>query len=111
MPFLFSYGTLQKEEVQTELFGRILHSTGDRLSGYKIVTIEITDKAFLAKGENKLQQTLVASGNDGDFVEGSVLEVTDDELIMADKYEPQNYKRITVILESGKSAYLYRRMD
>jgi hypothetical protein len=31
MPFLFSYGTLQKEQVQMETFGRILQGEKDYL--------------------------------------------------------------------------------
>ncbi|HAO29187.1 MAG TPA: UDP-N-acetylmuramate--alanine ligase, partial [Chryseobacterium indologenes] len=31
MPYLFSYGTLQKEQVQLETFGRILQGEKDTL--------------------------------------------------------------------------------
>ena len=36
MESLFSYGTLQLEEVQKALFGRILMGMKDRLPGYKV---------------------------------------------------------------------------
>lgn len=103
---LFSYGTLQKEPVQIKLFGRLLKGTKDILPNYKIAVIEIKDEAFLAKGEDKFQKTLVYS-NDGDFVEGTVLELTQDELLQADKYEPDNYRRIKVKLKSGKESWIY----
>jgi gamma-glutamylcyclotransferase (GGCT)/AIG2-like uncharacterized protein YtfP len=105
--FLFSYGTLQKEKVQLELFGRLLHGTKDILEGYKISTIEISDKEFLAKGEEKYQRTLIASNNNDDKVEGTVFEISEEELFVADKYEPANYKRIKAVLRSGKQAWIY----
>ena len=103
---LFSYGTLQKERIQLTLFGRILVGSGDVLRGYKVATIEITDEAFLAMGEGKYQKTLVAS-SDNDIVSGTALEITAEELLIADGYEPANYKKIIVMLESGKKAWLY----
>jgi hypothetical protein len=41
--YLFSYGTLQKEKVQSDLFGRLLTGTKDILRGYKTSSIKITD--------------------------------------------------------------------
>ena len=105
--YLFSYGTLQKEKVQIELFGRILRGEGDSLNSYKLVTIEIKDKAFLSKGEEKYQQTLVVSKDNNDSIKGTVFDITDGELLVADKYEPANYKRIKVGLQSGKKAWIY----
>ena len=103
---LFSYGTLQKEKAQIDLFGRILEGVADVLRGYKISTIEITDETFLSKGEGKYQKTLIIS-DPNDIVDGTVLEITGEELLLADKYEPKNYKRIKVALESGKKAWIY----
>ena len=105
--FLFSYGTLQKEKVQMELFGRLLHGTKDVLGGYKLSSIKIKDEAFLSKGEDKHQQTLIPSNNKIDKVEGTVFEISEEELLRADKYEPDNYKRIKVALRSGKQAWIY----
>lgn len=107
---LFSYGTLQKNAVQLELFGRLLTGAKDFLKGYKLASIEITDKSFLAKGEEKFQKTLIQSKDDADIVEGTVFEISEAELHLADKYEPDNYKRIKVALESGKEAWIYLRI-
>jgi gamma-glutamyl AIG2-like cyclotransferase len=104
--YLFSYGTLQKREIQLDLFGRILEGSNDALRGYKVSTIEITDGTFLSKGEGRYQKTLIIS-DDNDVVDGTALEITDGELLVADKYEPENYKRINVVLESGKKAWIY----
>jgi gamma-glutamylcyclotransferase (GGCT)/AIG2-like uncharacterized protein YtfP len=105
--WLFSYGTLQKEKVQTELFGRILQGSGDTLRGYRISAIEIKDESFLSKGEQKHQLTAIISKDKNDSIKGTVFEVTEEELFLADKYEPGNYKRIMVALESGKEAWIY----
>jgi len=105
--YLFSYGTLQNDQVQLNLFGKCLAGSPDRLTGYKIVSIEITDKEFLSKGEQKIQRTLVFSNNSRDTIEGMALEISPGELLMADQYEPENYKRISVMLESGKQAWIY----
>jgi len=104
---LFSYGTLQKENVQLDLFGRILKGSKDVLTGYETTVIEITDETFLAKGDGKNQRIAIATNNKADFIEGTVFEVTKEELLHADKYEPPNYKRIEIELESGKKAWIY----
>ena len=104
---LFSYGTLQKEEVQIELFGRFLNGVKDVLRGYKSVSIEITDEAFLAKGEDKIQTTLVPTNNENDIIEGMVFEISKEEILLSDKYEPTGYKRVEVKLDSRKAAWIY----
>ena len=104
---LFSYGTLQKEKVQLDLFGRVLSGAKDTLVSYRIETIEIKDETFLAKGEDRYQRTLVQSNNSSDTVEGTVFAISIEELLHADKYEPDNYKRIKVNLRSGKKAWIY----
>jgi hypothetical protein len=105
--YLFSYGTLQKESVQMQLFGRQLNAVKDVLEGYKVVTIEIKDPLFLAKGEDKYQSTLVPSPDRTDMIKGVALEISSHELALADKYEPDNYKRIKIELQSGKEAWIY----
>jgi gamma-glutamylcyclotransferase (GGCT)/AIG2-like uncharacterized protein YtfP len=105
--YLFSYGTLQQKKTQQELFGRILKGAADILQGYKIATIEIADQNFLVKGEEKFQATLIKTGNENDSVKGIVFEITDDELLTTDKYEPNNYKRIKLKFKSGKQAWVY----
>ena len=104
---LFSYGTLQKREIQLKLFGRFLSGAKDNLRGWKISSIKITDKAFLAKGEEKSQLTVIFSNDETDAVEGTAFELSIEELLKADRYEPENYQRIRVELESGKKAWVY----
>ncbi len=105
--YLFSYGTLQKDKVQLELFGRLLTGTKDTLNGYKISSIEIKDESFLSTGEEKYQRIAIISDNIKDTIEGTVLEISADELLMADKYEPKEYQRVKVKLASGKESWIY----
>ncbi len=107
--YLFSYGTLQNRDVQLKLFGRLLNGTKDSLAGYKSGSVEITDVAFLAKGEQRTQLSAVES--DGDTIDGMVFEVSADELFVADGYEPEEYERIRVTLESGKRTWLYKKRE
>lgn len=105
--YLFSYGTLQKEKVQLELFGRLLHGPKDSLKGYKLSSVEIKDESFLSKNEQKIQLTVIPSNDKNDIIEGTVFEISEEELLLSDKYEPDNYKRVKVELESGKKAWIY----
>jgi len=93
--------------VQLKLFGRKLIGHVDKLQEYEIRSIEITDEKFLNSGEDKMQKTLVFTGNNKDIVEGKRLEMTTDELILSDSYEPFNYRRKEVTLQSGRKAWIY----
>lgn len=108
MEYLFSYGTLQKSETQLRLFGRLLQGANGTLKGYKTDDIIIADETFLGKEES---QQLTAMASDGDVINGKVFEVTTEELAMVDRYEPENYERILVKLDSGKEAWLYLKAD
>ena len=89
-----------------ELFGRTLTGTKDVVSGYKISTIEIKDESVVSKSEQTLHLIAVAS-TPRDKIDGTVLELTSEELETADAYETDDYKRIEVTLESGKRAWIY----
>jgi len=107
---IFSYGTLQKEETQLRLFGRILNGSSDILEDYKISSIEISDENFLTTGEGRSQKTLVPTGVCGDFVEGMVYEISEEELRLVEDYEPKNYRRMKVVLKSGNEAWIFIAM-
>jgi hypothetical protein len=104
---LFSYGTLQSEAIQFTTFGRRLEGKPDRLMGYCVTMIPISDDKLLAPGSTRhrnIQSTGVAS----DTVEGAVFTVTKQELEQADEYEKAaGYERVLIQLESGVSAWVY----
>lgn len=107
MPHLFSYGTLQKEQVQIETFGRILQGERDILIGYQLKMLEITDLEVLRKSNQKYHPILEFSGNTEDEVRGVLFEVSDEEILKADEYEVDDYKRIETVFKSGKKGFIY----
>jgi len=98
MESLFIYGTLKKPEIQKEVLGRVADLTEDSLKGYKQSTVYIEGEVF---------PILIRSKNPYDFVFGSVIEVTGEELKKIDEHETDIYKRKKVILSSGKEAWVY----
>jgi gamma-glutamylcyclotransferase (GGCT)/AIG2-like uncharacterized protein YtfP len=105
--YLFSYGTLQKDKVQLESFGRLLKGTKGTLKGYKLASIEIKDEAVLSASEQKYHPIAVSTDDSNDKIQGMVFEISNEELLAADKYEVKDYKRVLVKLESGMKAWIY----
>jgi gamma-glutamylcyclotransferase (GGCT)/AIG2-like uncharacterized protein YtfP len=103
---LFSYGTLQQEEVQRAAFGHALNGGPDALPGWRQEMVEITDPDVLAKSGKRFHP-IVMPGDAADRVEGTVFEITPGELATADRYEVSDYKRIAVTLLSGRHAWVY----
>lgn len=104
---LFSYGTLRSETVQFATFGRKLDGKPDVLPGYRLTPITITNKEFVTKSGAAEHRNLQFTGNAADSVEGTVFEVTLEELEQADAYEPEVYERQFVHLRSGAMAWVY----
>lgn len=104
---LFSYGTLQLEKVQIENYGRILKGERDRLIGYKIENLQITDSTVLSISQLEYHPIAVKSTNTDDFIEGMIFQITETELAETDKYEVSEYHRILETFESGKKAWIY----
>jgi len=106
MPLLFSYGTLRDPAVQLAVFGRKLSGTPDELLGFARRVIELNDAAFTSA--NGVTHSIVEhTGRDDDRTAGTVLEVTDAELAMADAYEPPAYRRIEARFASGRRGWVY----
>jgi hypothetical protein len=105
--YLFSYGTIQQGKVQMEIFGRQLTGIPDRLIGYRLASIEIKDASFQDKSEQKYHVIAICSNDKKDAIEGTVFELSMAELLEADKYEPDEYKRVSTELESGIEAWVY----
>lgn len=100
MENLFSYGTLQLEKIQDDVFQRLLSGKTDTLRRYKTSRIAIQDRQYLI---------VDFTGDESDVVGGMVFEVTTDELTSADEYEGSDYRRVEVMLESGNRAWVYVR--
>ncbi|HYB40995.1 MAG TPA: gamma-glutamylcyclotransferase family protein [Candidatus Methylomirabilis sp.] len=107
MPLLFSYGTLRQEAVQLSTFGRLLEGQPDELIGFEQSLLEVEDPQFVATS-GKAHHAIVAFNGRGDSrVKGTVFELSESELAVADRYEPAGYKRISTVLASGKRAWVY----
>lgn len=104
---LFSYGTLQDPVVQQANFGRLLEGTADRLSGFAVGEVEITDPEVIAESGLTHHPILRPSDDPADAVDGTVFRITEAELAAADVYEAEDYKRVLVSLTSGLEAWVY----
>ena len=108
MPLLFSYGSLQQEEVQVSTFGRKLEGEKDLLTGFEPSLVKINDPAVAERLKKTHHDNVRNTGDDWSSVQGTVFDITDADLAKADTMESRyNYKRIHVPLASGKEAWVY----
>jgi len=108
MPRLFSYGSLQQEETQVATFGRKLAGEKDLITGYEPSLVKIADPALATKLGKSHHDNISATGDDWSNVQGTVFDVTEAELAMADTFEAQfAYQRVNVTLASGNDAWVY----
>jgi gamma-glutamylcyclotransferase (GGCT)/AIG2-like uncharacterized protein YtfP len=100
MSLLFSYGTLQKAEIQLATFGRLLTGRADELPQYELAAV------IASVGATHANASL--NGRSDSRVSGMAFEVTEAELLASDRYEAiADYKRIAVVLATGASAWVY----
>ena len=107
MKKLFTYGTLQQENVQLETFGRKLKGTKATLTSYVVSQIKIKDKNVIMVSGSNMHPILKFTGNILDEVHGTVFDITKNELVKADKYEVEEYHRVLIKLKSGQIAWAY----
>lgn len=106
--WLFSYGTLRQREVQLATFGRELTGEPDVLDGYELGTVLIRDPDVVST--SGLAEHLILRPGDGE-IDGVAFAVTAEELVAADGYETSDYKRVEVVLKSGRLAFVYVAAD
>jgi gamma-glutamylcyclotransferase (GGCT)/AIG2-like uncharacterized protein YtfP len=108
MPLLFSYGTLQQEDVQLSTFGRRLRAERDELMRFESSSVRIEDPLVVAALGKTHHANVAFNGNDESRVAGIVLEITDAELASVDAYEAAfSYTRVIASLASGRQAWVY----
>ena len=95
--FIFTYGTLQDEMIQAAVYSRRLEGSYDVLKGYKISHEKVAGA----------YPVIVETGKPEDTVDGVVYMITNKELLKTDAYEGVAYRRTKVVLESGKSCWVY----
>jgi gamma-glutamylcyclotransferase (GGCT)/AIG2-like uncharacterized protein YtfP len=94
---LFVYGTLLEPAVQKNVIGRFIAADEDAIDGYIKTTIELNCGFFPA-----------IMKKDGGVVAGRILELTQEELRLCDKYEGEDYKREKIITYRGVEAWVYK---
>jgi gamma-glutamylcyclotransferase (GGCT)/AIG2-like uncharacterized protein YtfP len=104
---LFSYGTLRDPQVQLATFGRLLEGELDAVVGYRLETLTITDPAVIASSGSDRHPILRTSDDPAAAVEGTVFQISEQELSAADSYEVDDYARASVPLRSGAHAWVY----
>jgi gamma-glutamylcyclotransferase (GGCT)/AIG2-like uncharacterized protein YtfP len=93
--------------VQRSTFGRVIQGQRDELVGFEQSSIRIEDPQVVATS-GKADHTIVRfNGRSDSRVAGTVLEITDEELASADRYEVADYKRVAATLASGRQAWVY----
>lgn len=95
---LFVYGTLIQPQVQQKVIGRLVPGVPDGLEGFQKETIVLEDGVFPILVKAK-----------GSIVKGWVLQITNTELASIDEYEGSAYQRVSVVLSSGKTAFVYTK--
>ena len=95
--FLFTYGTLQEEDVQQYIFQRCPEGAEDILLGYRISERKMYGRYLV----------LQPSDANGAGVSGIAYRISREELQKADVYEGPAYKRILASLQSGRKAWVY----
>jgi gamma-glutamylcyclotransferase (GGCT)/AIG2-like uncharacterized protein YtfP len=112
MPLLFSYGTLQQEDVQLSTFGRRLNGQRDELPKFEQSSVRIEDPQVMATLGKTHHANVTFNGNEDSRVPGMVFEISDAELASVDAYEATfSYKRVAAMLASGRQAWVYVHAD
>jgi gamma-glutamylcyclotransferase (GGCT)/AIG2-like uncharacterized protein YtfP len=104
---LFSYGTLQRPEVQVATFGVELTGEADAVVGHRLGEVTIEDPHVIAVSGSAVHPALVPAHQPEAEVAGTVYALTDEQLARADEYEVDAYTRVEVLLRSGRTAWVY----
>lgn len=107
LTFLFSYGTLQLEEVQMATFGRQLTGKRDVLPGFEETILVIEDQAVISFSGKAHHTIAKFTGRTSDTISGTVYALTAEEIQSADNYEVAACRRVAVVLQSGTRAWVY----
>jgi hypothetical protein len=104
---LFTYGVLQTPDVQLDTFGRLLHGDHDTLPAFRLDDGESGDERGAPAANSHRRRVLRHSGDPRDRIFGTVVRLSPDELDAADEYLMTGSRRISVVLASGLSAWVY----
>ena len=100
---LFSYGTLQRAQVQRAVFGRTVAMTPDTLAGYRVGSLRY------GQGDGAPTYKVLEPDASAPLVPGVLLDLSPAELAAADAYEGHGYRRTTATFGSGRTGWVYIR--
>lgn len=86
MNLVFVYGTLRQTETQLSVLNRKLDMSHDQLSNYKKSKVVINGRTY----------PIIVPSQESDIA-GSIIEVTDEELVKLDEYETSAYQRVKLL--------------
>ena len=104
---LFSYGTLQRGDVQLATYGRSLEGEADTLAGYRLEVLPDRDPDAVRISGTKTHMVVRRTSEPADRVPGVIFLLTAEELAATDRYEGSDYSRAELTLESGRRAFVY----
>jgi gamma-glutamylcyclotransferase (GGCT)/AIG2-like uncharacterized protein YtfP len=99
MEKVFIYGTLRDEMLRKEITGReiFVTSTGE-LVGFEMSSVFEDGHSY---------PIIIRNENSNQIINGDVIEVNDEELLLLDRYEGEFYRRMKIRLENGIRAWSY----
>jgi len=97
---LFIYGTLRDANLRYALIGKKASTIKGTLKGFALDSIGHEDKVY---------PIIYRTGVSKDLIEGEILDVDENDLLLFDKYEGDGYRRIMVELEEGTKAWVYAK--
>ena len=86
---------------------RVENGKGFKITGYTIDYIDVADPRVVELSGKSVHPIIRHTGSPLDKVVGKVLKLTDEELDAGDDYELSMYRRASVTLASGRSAWVY----
>ncbi len=104
---LFSYGTLQRRDVQLATYGRLLEGSPDALLGHRLEVLPDRDPNAVRISGTATHMVVRGTAHAADRVPGMVFLLTPAELAATDQYEGTDYARAELTLESGRAAFVY----
>jgi hypothetical protein len=108
VPLLFTYGSLQRPEVQLATFGRHLAGGADDLPQYHLARVPIDDPRVIEEFGEPHFNNAQFDGAETSRLAGMAFEMTDAEIAQADGYEARySYVRVLARLASGRTAWVY----
>jgi hypothetical protein len=105
--WVFSYGTLRLPAVQHANYGRLLDGVADRLPGYRLEFLAISNPEVVTVSGIAEHPVAMPTENPTDQVDGTRFALSEAELFATDGYESADYRRIAVTLASGTPAWIY----